>query len=147
MMKKSTLIALAFVLLLSSTALAHPPKKAECNFDLKKGIFTATIPHDVDQPTKHYIDSVKFTIERKRKDPESGKIKKQEQELKVEYKVQTSKDAHTIMIPIANVLVGDRIIMKANCSQFGWKTTKYTVPEPKPEEASEKDKSPNDSEE
>ncbi len=132
MTKKLILSTLACILLLSSAALAHPPKKAECEFDLNTGILKATIPHDVDDTSKHYIDYVKITIERKRKDPESGKMKKQEQEMKVEYKVQTSKDTHTFMIPLANIIAGDRIIMKANCNKFGWKTTKYTVPEPKP---------------
>lgn len=139
-MKKHIIFLFAFCILFTAIALGDPPKKAIVDFDANTGVLKATIPHDVDDVTSHYIEWVRFTIERKRTDPETGKEKTTKQELKLDYKRQTSKESHFVMMPVADILVGDRIIINANCSQFGWKTTKYVVPKPKPKEETAEEK-------
>ena len=92
---------------------AHSPKEIALSYDQAKKALEVRITHGVDDPVKHYIESVE--------------IKKNGKTLsKTEYKSQPGEATFLYTYPV-DVVPGDILEVKASCNKFGSKTVKMTV--------------------
>lgn len=103
-----------FVALSPSPAAAHRP--AAVILDYRAGALTVTIDHQVSDPTKHYIASVRIW--------KNGTLAKE-----VSYTSQPAKDGavYSYDLPAAQ---GDVLRVEVSCNIFGSRTEETTVTAP-----------------
>lgn len=105
-MKKLINIYLLGLILIASTAFAHPPRDIKITFDPATKMLNAVIYHDVANPIPHHIKEVDVY----RND------KKIIQHL---ISVQDNHDTQTVAYLIPDVKSGDTLSVEAFCSLFG----------------------------
>ncbi len=109
-------LALAFLMVQghASSLYAHPPSTMALAYDAKSQSLSVAITHTTSFPSKHYIDTVSIV--------RNGRDVKSEQ-----YTSQPSTDTftHVITVPASP---GDVLTIKAECSIFGSKEARITIP-------------------
>jgi predicted AAA+ superfamily ATPase len=114
-MKKITILS-AFLFLVSTSLIAHPPSDIIITFDLANRTVTAKIMHDVKNIVDHYIAQAVITVNGKKVITQAAST-------------QTSNEAQTLVYVIPGLKIGDVVSVDADCSKFGDLTKEAVVKE------------------
>ncbi len=106
-------VVFLFVIFISSTVEATPPKSVTLEYNSSSHVLTVTIEHKSPFPTRHYIKNV--TIK-----------KNGEMVAPYTYTSQPDKTRFTYTYPVA-AEQGDKLDVTAKCSLFGSKTEQIVV--------------------
>lgn len=96
------------------TAVAHPPKKIVLNTDLKNKQLLINITHPVKDSEKHYISSVKISL--------NGQVVDEKTFTK-----QSTATSEIITVVIDEMKEGDKIVVESVCNIAGRKKASIIV--------------------
>ncbi|MCS7234036.1 MAG: hypothetical protein NZ900_08060 [Synergistetes bacterium] len=111
-MKIKSLLMFILILFASSAAMAHPPSSIDVS--IKDNSITLIVKHQVANPLDHYISSVKV-------------ISGEKVIFEGSFKEQSSKDEHTIDIPLKDIKRPFKITVEAVCNKWGRLTKEIEI--------------------
>jgi desulfoferrodoxin (superoxide reductase-like protein) len=106
-------LAVLFLLLIGSVAMAHPPSEVTAEFNLESNILSVEVVHSVGGDPVHFIESL--TLSHNSKEIIVQQISKQ------------LGDSQTFLYFIPEAEEGDEIEIVAVCNIFGDKRYKFTI--------------------
>ena len=101
---KNVLFALSLILAASSFAFAHPPQDIQVKVSGEK--IGVTVIHNVDDPSSHYIEEIKVSVNDKTA-------------VKQSYSLQENKSEQPASYIIPGLKKGDKITVSAECCEYG----------------------------
>jgi hypothetical protein len=113
-MTKTIRAAMAFAILSTAAATAHPPSEIKLSFDVKSRLLQVTVMHDTKKPEEHFIKTIRIQI--------NGK-----EAVMQEYVKQTDPLKRTACYLLEDVKAGDEISATGQCCVFGRKTETLTI--------------------
>lgn len=121
-------VALAAVAVLSATiAQAHAPSTIDWYYNAKKSELKVIVKHPVSNPENHFIEYVEVYVGK----AEKAKVRK-------ELEKQDNKAVQIVVLKLEDIPLGSPLRVKAECSIFGAKETKFELVEKKEPEKDEK---------
>jgi hypothetical protein len=111
---KKAIVLTAFLFLVSSVLIAHPPSDIIITFDLANKTVTAKIMHEVKDVVDHYISQAVVMVNGKKAVTQLATT-------------QTSNEAQTLVYVIPGLKAGDVVSVDADCIKFGDMTKEATV--------------------
>ena len=103
---RQAIVVLIGIFLFSATAYAHPPQDITITFDVKTGMLTAVIMHNVSNPAAHFIEEVDVSI--------NG-----HEIIKQKISRQNNNVSQSVAYFIPDARIGDVISVEGYCSISG----------------------------